>query len=47
MEGNVRGPSLSSCYEELRKTKEGLREYGWGDGNTVVKMGKGSNLMAN
>jgi len=36
---------VSSCYEELRKTKD-LREYGWGDGNTVTKIGNGSNLTA-
>jgi len=46
VEGNGRCPSVSSCYEELRKTKEDIREYGWGDGNTVVKIGKGSDLVA-
>jgi len=46
VEGNDRCPSVSSCYEELRKTKEDLRDCGRGDGNTVVKIDKGSNLMA-
>ena len=46
MEGNDLCPSVSSCYEELRKTKKNFREYGRGDGSTGVKIGKGCNLMA-
>ena len=46
MEGNDGCPGVSSCYEELRKTKVDLRQYGRGDGSTVVKIGKGNNFMA-
>jgi hypothetical protein len=42
----VEGNGVNSCYEELRKTKEDLRKCGRGDGDTVVRIGKRSNLMA-